>query len=432
MCTPDVALYPLVQDLLAVLLGSSVSLARLTSLTDLVWALLASQSLHPADLARSLPHLETARARQAQRRVRRILCRPCLSSEKLTPLLIRAVLRLLPTPDLVVVLDWTRCQTWDVFTLGVRVHGRVFPIAWEALAYPWPAKQFTPTVLRLLERALTAWPQDRTFHLLADRGFPSLKLFRLLESWRQTQLVGYTLRLRASDYVRIGENAPVKLSDLEAAVPPGQWTIAQASYQHREHGSPAALLVIGKGIPLYPPHQMGPADRARRAQREAKRLAHLASKKQPAAAQSDRVWALLSTQSCWQDAVALYAQRFATEGTYRDLKSWDLAAVVARATDPVALDGLLGLAALGYLVQATLGAVAGQTSDREVRARQDQWSTTDRLSSFWRGRQVLHDRAWAWRSWLSAQLLVLTQVLGTAPDAAVLPSPPDRPRQEAA
>jgi hypothetical protein len=425
-------LYPLVQALLAAIFGPSLHLARLGALTDLVWALLAVQSLHPADLARGLPRLETTRSRQAQRRVRRILKRPCLGSEVLTPLLIQVVLRLLPQAELIVILDWTRCVRWDVFTLGVRIHGRVFPIAWESLPYPWPKKAFTPTVIRLLDRVLKAWPPERGFHLLADRGFPSLKLFCCLEQWRQRRPVGYTVRLRASDYVRLAGQTTVKLGGLEAQVPAHQWTTTPASYQQAKKGAPTALLVIGKGIPLYPPHQMGPADRARRAEREAHRLAHLASKNQPASAQSDRVWALLTTRTTWLDAARSYAQRFSTEGTYRDLKSWDLAAVVARATDAAVLDGLLGLAALGYLVQATLGAVAGQTFDPKARARQEQWSTTDRLSIFWRGRQVLHDRAWSWRSWLSVQLPILTQILATRRPSEVTAEASGLPGQEAA
>ena len=82
MCTSDGSLYPLLQALLAAIFGPSLHVARLGALTDLVWALWAVQSLHPADLARGLPALETARARQAQRRVRRMLKRPRQSSTK--------------------------------------------------------------------------------------------------------------------------------------------------------------------------------------------------------------------------------------------------------------------------------------------------------------------------------------------------------------
>ena len=72
MCSPAPAFYPLLARLLAPWSGSPIS-ASLTAVTDLVWALLAAQSLHPADLVRALPDLDAARARQGFRRVRRVL-----------------------------------------------------------------------------------------------------------------------------------------------------------------------------------------------------------------------------------------------------------------------------------------------------------------------------------------------------------------------
>jgi hypothetical protein len=132
------------------------------------------------------------------------------------------------------------------------------------------------------------------------------------------------------------------------------------------------------------------------------------SKKQPQAAVSDRVWALLTTETSLAGAVGQYRLRFSTEGTYRDLKSWGLEAVAGHERDPRHLDGLVGLAAVSYLVQVGVGWQAGRTEDAAARARQSQWTTTDRLSLFWRGRQVLHDPAYDWRQWLTAALHELT------------------------
>src|SRR3712207_9080459 len=66
------------------------------------------------------------------------------SSETLTPRLVPAVLRLVPDQEVLLVLDSTRADRWEVFTLGVRYHGRVLPVAWSVLPYPWPKGQFTP------------------------------------------------------------------------------------------------------------------------------------------------------------------------------------------------------------------------------------------------------------------------------------------------
>jgi hypothetical protein len=62
-----------------------------------VWAVLASQSVRTADVARALGNERAAGARQAMRRVRRALGRASLSSATLTPGLIAAALRLVPS-----------------------------------------------------------------------------------------------------------------------------------------------------------------------------------------------------------------------------------------------------------------------------------------------------------------------------------------------
>jgi hypothetical protein len=403
MCAPDGTVYPLVMSLLQVLLaGQHASGVRASS--GLVWALLQAQSLHVADLARALPDLRARGARQAMRRVRRHLGGAALSSTVLSPLVMQAALRLVEPGAVTLILDSTRCRRWEIFTLGVRLGGRVLPVAWSVLPYPWPRQQFTPTVVGLITRTLTSWPPSRPVHLLADRGFPSRALFCCLEEWRARRSLGYTIRLRASDYVRDDTNQAHKVADLMTQRPASGWGQWSVSYQRRRPSAPGATLFIGQEQIAPPPHQRGPADTRRRAARAARRAAHLRSKSQPAAAQTDRLWALLSTHATAPAAAGAYAGRFATEGTYRDYKEWDLEAVAAHETSASHLDGLLGLAALAYLVQGAIGLGAGRAHQDAARARQDQWSTTDRLSFFWRGRHVLHDQAFNWLPWLGSCL----------------------------
>jgi hypothetical protein len=428
MCAPDPVSYPLLLAVLKAVLGPLPTVS-LTAVAALVWALLLSQSLHPAALARALPDLQTPHARQALRRVRRGLGRRVLTSEQLTPWLLAAALRLVPAGPVLLVLDSTRCQHWEIFTLGVRFHGRVLPIAWSILPYPWPKKQFTPTVVALLTRTLALWPPDRPVHLVADRGFPSLPFFRCLDRWRAERPLDYTIRLRAADWVRLDTAPATKVGDLERAVRPGTWAQYPAAFQRRQQAGAAVTLVVGSGLPLYPAHQVGPADCARRAQRAQRRTHHVQSKAQDATL--DRQWALLTTTPSWRQAVPVYHGRFTTEGTYRDLKSWDWAAVAAHETDAAHLDALVGLAALAYCVQAALGAAAGRTADVAARARQQQWCTTARLSPFWRGRQVLHDRAHNWRPWLHTQLPSLAHTLAGFPPPQT-PADTEPAQQEAA
>lgn len=411
MVTPNLALYPLLLLLLQTMLGP-LHTATLTALTALTWALLAAQSLHPADLARALPVLRTAKARQAFRRVRRVFDRTVLHSTFLTPRLIPVVLRLVADTEVTLVLDSTRCHRWEIFTLGVRFHGHVLPIAWSILPYPWPKKQFTPTVVALLDRTLACWPDDRSVHLVADRGFPSLPFFCCLERWQQRVRLGYTIRLRAGDWVRLDGGQVVKVATLMQGIALGTWQRCPASYHRRGKAGPASWLLVGRGLPVYPPHQQGPADRARRQAKAERRASHLRSKGQAQAAATDGIWVLLTTASTCVAGIRHYMGRSSTEGTYRDWKAWDLEAVAGHETDVAHLDGLLGLAALAYVVQVALGAAAGRAEDAPARARQQQWSTTDRLSVSWRGRQVLHDRGYDWRPWLNEALHALVQQLG--------------------
>jgi hypothetical protein len=248
MCSPDSAFYPLLLRLLAPLVGLG-HLASLTALTELVWAVLAAQSLRPADLVRALPQLRAAGARQGFRRVHRLLERTTCQSRRLTPALVAALLRVVDDGVVVLVLDSSRCRRWEVLTLGLRFHGgRVLPIAWAVLPYPWPRRRFTPTAIALLDRVLAAWPVDRPVHLVADRGFPSYALFRQLDEWRQRRPLGYTLRLRAGDWVRLDGEQVVKIADLLGAVGDGRWRTWSASYRRQTRTSAPATLVIGRGL----------------------------------------------------------------------------------------------------------------------------------------------------------------------------------------
>jgi hypothetical protein len=435
MCSPDPAFYPLLVRLLVPLVGLG-HLASLAALTDLIWALLAAQSLRPAELVRALPQLRAAGARQGFRRVRRLLVRPTCQSQRLTPALLAAVLRVVDDAVAVLVLDSSRCLRWEVLTLGIRFHGgRILPIAWAVLPYPWPRRQFTPTVIALLDRVLASWPADRPVHLVADRGFPSYALFRRLDEWRQRRPLGYTIRLRAGDWVRLDGAQVVKIAELLGTVGEGRWQTWSAAYRRQTQASTPATLVIGRGLAAYPPHQQGPADQRRRLTRAARQAQHRRSKGYRAPASTACAWVLLSTEPTWRAAMTHYSGRFSTEGTYRDWKSWAWEGVVGQATTAALVDGITGVAALGAIIQSLLGAAAGCTRATAAQARQRQWTTTDRLSVFSRGRLVLHDRAHAWLPWLRQIVPDLAdRLLGLAPaHPADPPTPlPQRPRRKEA
>ncbi len=408
---PSLSLYPILFTLISALFGSG-HLASLRSISQLVWSLLLCQSLHPADLARALPELQTGRARQALKRVRRIIERCQLTSSYLSPLLIRAALLLVTDKEVMLVIDSTYCIHWEIFTMGIQFRGRVLPVSWSILPYPMPKHSFTPTVIALVKATLSSWPEDRPVHLLADRYFPSVKLFKELANWQKSKPLGYTIRLKAGDWVRLEDGRTSKVKNLVGNVTPGTWFTYRASYQHRFGPGPLASLHIGRGVPVYPRHQMGPADVARREKRANRRkvliLSNVSNKERTQMIRTDTIWVLLSTADSCPAAIGAYARRFSTEGTYRDLKRWGLEKVAGFEKSIKHLEGLVGLAFMGYIIQAAIGMEAGRAQEKGVRARQQQWSTTDRLSIFWRGRQVLHDHGYDWSAWVNETLQGLT------------------------
>jgi hypothetical protein len=414
MGVSDPAVYVLVGQLLQAVLRPTHT-TGFAAVSSLVWAILCAQSLHPADLVRALPDLTTAHARQGFRRVQRGVRRGCWTSAALTPPLVAAVLRLVADAEVLLVLDSSRCGRWEIFTLGVRCGGRVLPVGWQVLAYPWPTGQYTPTTLTLLNRVLGCWPPDRAVHLVADRGFPSKALVRRLDEWRRWRRLGYTLRLTIGAWVTLADGRTVRLADLVGNPSAGRWQTWTAHYPGCRTALPPTRLVAGRGLPVWPRHQWGPADRARRQARAQRRAAHLISKGQAQAVATDTVWCLLTTEATWPAAVSRYSGRFSTEGTYRDLKAWGWETRVSALTEVEMVEGLTGLAIVSYLVQVELGVAAGRTQEAGARARQRQWTTTGRLSPFSRGRLVLHDHAHDWRPWLQTALAELTQTLNADP-----------------
>jgi hypothetical protein len=393
----------------------------LVALAQLVTALLAGQSLRPSALARAFLSSPGVPARQRYKRVARSWDRPWLSPAWLSPRLVHAVLALV-APDPAgtrtaglthLALDSVRCGPWEVFTLGVVWCGRVLPVGWAVLPYPWPKGRFTPTVCALLAQVARAWPTHgtRPVHLVADRAFGSRPLLDTLRTvgW------GFTLRLRARHTVTIAGKRRV-VRDLLATACVSSWSGHAAAYG----SGPAALpgrLVIGRGLVVLPHHQRDAGSARHRALQHARRQRHLAGKHPGAAPDASRetdAWVVLFTSHpTWLAAVDSYRRRWATEGSYRDAQGgwdgrhgWDLEPVLTRLCVAVHVERVVGLWALGALLQTYVGHAAVQpatppTVQRVVR----QWTTTGRLSPWARGQFALTDRSGHLRPWLVATLL---------------------------
>ena len=97
-----------------------------------------------------------------------------------------------------------------------------------------------------------------------------------------------------------------------------------------------------------------------------------------------------------------------TEGSYRDAQSgwdgqhgWDLEVALARLSDALVVERVVGLWALGALVQTWVGHRLGQPSAAApVPLLRREWTTTGRLSVWARGQFALTDPSGRLRPWL--------------------------------
>jgi hypothetical protein len=393
------------------------------ALAGLVSALLLGQSLRPSLLARALPSPQPVPARERYRQVARAWDRPWLTAAHLTTALTTGVLALAQPTAPLLVLDSLRCGPWEVFTVGLTFHGRVLPLRWALLPYPWPKGQFTPTVCALLRQVAAAWPANAPVpHLVADRAFPSTPLVTTLEAlgW------DYTLRLRAADVVTTATGV-VQGYDLLATAVAEDWTVQPGRFGRHADAGPRSRLVVGRGLTVLPHHQRDAGSARHRARRRAQRLHGV---KQTRRAAPTEPWLiLLTTAPTWRAAVRAYSGRYHTEGSYRDAQTgwdgrhgWDLGERLATATTAQRGDALVGLWALGTLLQSWLGdQLTATTTAPAIRAVAGEWTVHGRLSVWARGRLALTDGSGRLGLWIPATLRAAAGRFATAHDALTPP-----------
>ena len=202
---------------------------------------------------------------------------------------------------------------------------------------------------------------------------------------------------------------------------------------------------MGRGLPVVSWHQRTEGSLRHREQQRARRQQHLCSKhpgRRPDASAETDGWLILFTSYPLPQAVraapASYRRRWPTEGSYRDAQSgwdgqhgWQLEGVVARQRTAERVEHLVGLWALGALLQSWLGHhVAQPTVPSLVQAVVAEWTTTGRLSVWARGHLALTEPTGRLRDWLLQALWAGARQLAAAPPlpAAVLPLPTRRVR----
>jgi hypothetical protein len=400
------SLYPLVLAWIEAL-GLAPHATGAAALAVQVTALLTAQSLRPASRSRALLSSPAVPARQRFKRLARGLDAPWLTPVHVTAAVVPAVVALYPAATPVLVLDGVRCGPWETLTLGLALPGRVQILATATLPVPWPKGQYAATVQRLLLQVDAAWPASAPRpHLVADRAFPSTAFFRLLDQrgW------GYTVRLRAPMAVTVADTVQT-VRQLLATATPESWTLQQASYGQAGAAVPGQL-VVGRGLPVLRWHQRD-AGSARARQRRGRARAHDAgyarADRPSAAAQTDAWVVLFTTEQHWRPAVQRYAQRYPTEGSYRDLQSgwdgrhgWELDRVMPVQPRAEAVDALWSLALLAQLLQQWLGCGVGQPGP--TRWLPLRWTVRGRLSIWARGRAALAEEDPVIQTWVATRL----------------------------
>jgi hypothetical protein len=426
------ALYPYVVTWL-VALGVCRHATAARSLAFLVTALLVGQSLRPAVLLRTWLSPTPVPARQGFKRLARAFDRPWLASAHLAPCLVRAALALVPRTDVThLALDGVRCGAWEVLVIGVVWDKRVLPVGWAVLPYPWPKRRLRPTACALIREVAASWPAARPVHLLADRGFPSRDLFRTLGAvgW------GWTVRLGARSLVTVdGHERWAK--DLVATAKAGCWQ----DYPTATYGSATPCvpgrLAVGKDLTVLPAHQANPSSLAHRSHRRQQRLAQIGRKHQAKrggkgdAAATDGWVILFTTHPTARAAAASYRLRWPIESSFRDAQSggdgragWDLERTLQRVSEAGRVERIVGLWALGTLLQTWVGAATTTAILPEaIAAEVASWTTTGRLSIWMRGRLALTDRRGRLAAWLGERLTAGAVLVAAAPPVRARPVP---------
>lgn len=406
-------LYPPVLVFLQTL-GLTRHRTSLAAVARLVTALLVGQSLRPSSLLRGLVSSPAVPAAQRYRRLRRLLDSPALTPAATSAALVRGSLALYQPARPTLVLDTVRCGGWEIVTVGLALAGRVQLLSTAALPYPWPPGQFTPTVLTALRQVAQAWPAAAPRpHLVADRCFPSRTLFTLVASWGW----GYTVRLRAVHAVTLASERQRVRALLDPAQT-GSWRRLAGAYGWGTKAIPGTL-VVGQGLAVLPWHQRDAGSARARQRRTAKRAYDRKERQHPAVAETDAWVVLFTTEATTLGAVRRYKQRYPTEGTYRDLQGgwdgahgWALEPVAAHQPTVARLTALVGLAALGQLLQQWVGWQLGHQHSTGVgRWLHLAWSVHGRLSLFARGRLAVTDPTGALAPWLATTLAAATACL---------------------
>jgi hypothetical protein len=149
-------------------------------------------------LSRAVPLAEGEKARS--KRLARLLRNKHLVGSALTPLLVRLALGPRPRGWVPIVLDQTWLRGTPTLLAGVRVAGRILPVAFACFEYATLRKSQNALELALLLLVTASLPPECTPLFVLDRGYARVALLAQL---RQAG-IPYLVRGRRNTLVRIG------------------------------------------------------------------------------------------------------------------------------------------------------------------------------------------------------------------------------------
>jgi hypothetical protein len=150
-------------------------------------------------LSRALPLAEREKARS--KRLARLLRNPSLIGSALTPLLVRLALGSRPRGWVPIVLDQTLLRGTPTLLAGVRVAGRILPVAFACFEYRMLRKSQNALEWALLLLVIASLPPGCTPLFVMDRGYARVALLTHL---RQAG-IPYLVRGRRRTLVRLGD-----------------------------------------------------------------------------------------------------------------------------------------------------------------------------------------------------------------------------------
>lgn len=276
--------------------------ARIIFMAQFMLSLLQARSVN---LYRIAEHFQTyALTESSYRRIKRFFQKYDFSHLQLA----RLILHWLPIDRYILCMDRTNWQYGkkhvNYLVVSIAWQGTSIPVVWVCLTKKG-GNSNTEERIALMQKVLTLIPADKIDHLLADREFIGQEWF----SWLKKQRLLFRLRIRG---------------DLMIATTKGTQVKAEKLFRHVKSGQTETWMSQRKvtGVKVY-----------------------IAAARSPKSGELLIVVGLDKPESMVSD----YAQRWAIEVLFGNLKSRGFDVEATHMTDPKKMDKLMGLLALTVL-----------------------------------------------------------------------------------